>query len=75
MLFVRRRDYCAVLAVYMPGATFITQGFVLYIFTQVGKYSFVVPAGSSVTVDVLIVAGGGGGGSGTGATNAGIFSH
>ena len=62
------------LAVYMPGATFIAPGFVLYIFTNVGIYSFVVPAGRNVTVDVLIVAGGGGGGAG--ATNwAGIFNN
>ena len=53
---------CVCLAVYMPGATFIAPGFVLYIFTNVGVYSFVVPTGTNVTVDVLIVAGGGGGG-------------
>ena len=52
------------LTVYMPGATFIAPGFVLYVFTNVGIYSFVVPAGINVTVDVLIVAGGGGGGAG-----------
>ena len=54
------------LAVYMPGATFIAPGFVLYIFANVGIYSFVVPTGISVTVDVLIVAGGGGGGAAEG---------
>ena len=51
------------LAVYMPGASCIAPGFVLYIFTNVGIYSFVVPVGRNVTVDLLIVAGGGGGGS------------
>ena len=54
------------LAVYMPGATFIAPGFVLYIFTNVGIYSFVVPTGRNITVDLLIVAGGGGGGAGAG---------
>ena len=58
------------LAVYMPGATFIAPGFVLYIFTNVGIYSFVVPTGRNITVDVLIVAGGGGGGAGI--TTAGM---
>ena len=57
------------LAVYMPGATFIAPGFVLYIFTNVGIYSFVVPTGRNITVDVLIVAGGGGGGGGSGSAN------
>ena len=55
------------LVVYMPGATFIAPGYVLYIFTNVGIYSFVVPTGRNVTVDMLIVAGGGGGAGGTGA--------
>ena len=54
------------LAVYMPGATFIAPGFVLYIFTNVGIYNFVVSTGINITVDVLIVAGGGGGGVGGG---------
>ena len=49
------------LAVYMPGATFIASGFVLFMFTNVGIYTFVVPTDRNVTVDVLIVAGGGGG--------------
>ena len=44
------------LAVFMPGATFIAPRFVLYIFTNVGMYNFVVPTGRNVTVDVLIVA-------------------
>ena len=61
------------LAVYMPGATFIAPGFVLYIFTNVGIYNFVVPTGINITVDVLIVAGGGGGGTGAGGNGAGIF--
>ena len=60
------------LAVYMPGATFIAPGFVLYIFTNVGIYSFVVPTGRNITVDVLIVAGGGGGG--TGGVNDGMHN-
>ena len=47
-------------SVYIPGATFVFPGFVLYIF-NVSIYSFVVPTGTNVTVDVLIVAGGGGG--------------
>ena len=55
----------------MPGATFIAPGFVLYIFTNVGIYSFVVPTGRNITVDVLIVAGGGGGGGAAG--GSGIF--
>ena len=50
----------------MPGATFIAPGFVLYIFTNVGIYNFVVPTGRNATVDVLIVAGGGGGRGGAG---------
>ena len=62
------------IAVYMPGATFIAPGFVLYIFTNVGIYSFVVPTGRNVTVDVLIVAGGGGGGGG-GSSYGGIFKN
>ena len=61
------------LVVYMPGAIFIAPGFVLYIFTNVGNYSFVVPTGRSLTVDVLIVAGGGGGGAAGGGGPAGIF--
>ena len=61
------------LTVYMPGATFIAPGFVLYIFTNVGTYSFVVPTGKNVTVDVLIVAGGGGGGGG--GQKGGIFKN
>ena len=60
------------LVVYIPGATFIAPGFVLYIFTNVSIYSFVVPTGRTVTVDVLIVAGGGGGGTGS-VGNGGIF--
>ena len=67
-------NYSCVLVVYMPGATFIAPGFVLYIFTNVGIYSFVVPAGINVTMDVLIVAGGGGGGGGAG-TYPGIFKN
>ena len=63
------------LAVYMPGATFIAPGFVLYIFPNVGIYSFVVPAGRNVTVDVLIVAGGGGGGAGVAGSGGGIFKN
>ena len=59
------------LAVYMPGATFIAPGFVLYIFTNAGIYNFVVPTGITVTVDVLIVAGGGGGGASYG--KGGLF--
>ena len=62
------------IAVYMPGATFIGPGFVLYIFTNVGIYNFVVPTGRNITVDLLIVAGGGGGAAGgTGA--GGIFKN
>ena len=58
---------------YIPGATFIAPGFVLYIFTNVGIYSFVVPNGINITVDVLIVAGGGGGGvAGGSPANGGI---
>ena len=63
------------LAVYMPGATFIAPGFVLYIFTNTGIYNFVVPASRNVTVDVLIVAGGGGGGIGSSVTYQGIFKN
>ena len=63
------------LAVYMPGATFIAPGFVLYIFTNVGMYSFVASTGRNVTVDVLIVAGGGGGGAGGATSNTGIFKY
>ena len=57
----------------MPGATFIAPGFVLYIFTNAGVYSFVVPTGRNVTVDVLIVAGGGGGAQGGGGNMGGMF--
>ena len=52
--------------VYSPGATFVAPGFVLYIFTNVGTYSFVLPTGRNFTFDVLIVAGGGGGGNSIG---------
>ena len=62
------------LAVFMPGATFIAPGFVLYVFTNVGIYRFLVPTNRNVSVDVLIVAGGGGGGGSYGGISESVVS-
>lgn len=53
-------------AVAAGGAIITNDGYIIHSFTNVGETNFIVPAGCTLSCDILVVAGGGGGGYGYG---------